>query len=78
MFCRVGIQLPTVEVRYRHLSVEAECEVVHGKPLSTLWTATKSMLSVSICVFMIIFRLDLLMFLSLLELSFCCRDSSVS
>ncbi|KAK0606620.1 hypothetical protein LWI29_001614 [Acer saccharum] len=42
---KVGIQLPTVEVRYKNLSVEAECEVVHGKPLPTLWNATKSMIS---------------------------------
>ncbi|TXG71485.1 hypothetical protein EZV62_000064 [Acer yangbiense] len=42
---KVGIQLPTVEVRYKNLSVEAECEVVHGKPLPTLWNATKSMFS---------------------------------
>ncbi|KAJ0092905.1 hypothetical protein Patl1_24753 [Pistacia atlantica] len=41
---KVGVQLPTVEVRYKNLSVEAECEVVHGKPLPTLWNATKSML----------------------------------
>ncbi|KAL5852887.1 hypothetical protein ACOSQ3_008005 [Xanthoceras sorbifolium] len=42
---KVGIQLPTVEVRCKNLSVEAECEVVHGKPLPTLWNATKSMFS---------------------------------
>ncbi|KAK2646907.1 hypothetical protein Ddye_022102 [Dipteronia dyeriana] len=42
---KVGIQLPTVEVRYKNLSVEAECEVVHGKPLPTLWNATKSTFS---------------------------------
>ncbi|KAI9196707.1 hypothetical protein LWI28_026286 [Acer negundo] len=42
---KVGIELPTVEVRYKNLSVEAECEVVHGKPLPTLWNATKSTFS---------------------------------
>ncbi|KAK0606639.1 hypothetical protein LWI29_001896 [Acer saccharum] len=42
---KVGVQLPSVEVRYKNLSVEAECEVVHGKPLPTLWNATKSMFS---------------------------------
>ncbi|KAK0607563.1 hypothetical protein LWI29_016774 [Acer saccharum] len=42
---KVGVQLPTVEVRYKNLSVEAECEVVHGKPLPTLWNTTKGMLS---------------------------------
>ncbi|KAH9779207.1 hypothetical protein WN944_014373 [Citrus x changshan-huyou] len=44
-FDRVGVQLPTVEVRYKNLGVEAECEVVHGKPLPTLWNTTKSALS---------------------------------
>lgn len=48
MFYRVGVQLPTVEVKYKNLSVEAECEIVHGKPLPTLWNASKSMFSVSI------------------------------
>ncbi|KAH9780007.1 ABC transporter G family member 37 [Citrus sinensis] len=42
---RVGVQLPTVEVRFKNLGVEAECEVVSGKPLPTLWNATKSMLT---------------------------------
>ncbi|KAI3770585.1 hypothetical protein L6452_01724 [Arctium lappa] len=45
---KVGVQLPTVEVRYKNLRVEAECEVVHGKPLPTLWNSLQSMLSVSI------------------------------
>uniref|UniRef100_A0A7N0T827 ABC transporter domain-containing protein n=2 Tax=Kalanchoe fedtschenkoi TaxID=63787 RepID=A0A7N0T827_KALFE len=39
---RVGVKLPTVEVRYKNLSLEAECKVVHGKPLPTLWNAFKS------------------------------------
>lgn len=51
MFYRVGVKLPTVEVRYKNLGVEAECEVFHGKPLPTLWNATKSMLTVNINVF---------------------------
>ncbi|XP_050380227.1 pleiotropic drug resistance protein 3-like isoform X2 [Argentina anserina] len=45
---RVGLQLPTVEVRYRNLFAEAECEVVQGKPLPTLWNTLRSFLSVSI------------------------------
>lgn len=45
--CRVGIELPTVEVRFSDLSVEAECEVVHGKPIPTLWNSVKGILSVS-------------------------------
>ncbi|CAK7326246.1 unnamed protein product [Dovyalis caffra] len=42
---KVGVKLPTVEVRYRNLCVEAECELVHGKPLPTLWNTAKSFLS---------------------------------
>ncbi|KAJ0689375.1 putative ABC-transporter domain-containing protein [Helianthus annuus] len=45
---KVGIQLPSVEVRYKNLHVEAECEVVPGKPLPTLWNSFQSLLSVSI------------------------------
>ncbi|KAH9733978.1 hypothetical protein KPL71_017222 [Citrus sinensis] len=45
---RVGIKLPTVEVRYKNLCVEAKCEVVHGKPLPTLWNSLKSLFFVSI------------------------------
>lgn len=44
---RVNVKLPTVEVRYKNLSVEAECEVVSGKPLPTLWNSFVSMLLVS-------------------------------
>ena len=46
-FCRVGVKLPTVEVRCKNLRVEAECQVVHGKPLPTLWNSVKSTVSVS-------------------------------
>lgn len=46
---RVNVKLPTVEVRYKNLFVEAECEVVQGKPLPTLWNSLLSLLSVSIC-----------------------------
>lgn len=45
---RVGVELPTVVVRYKNLRVEAECEVVWGKPLPTLWNSLKSHLLVSI------------------------------
>ncbi|XP_062030547.1 pleiotropic drug resistance protein 3-like isoform X1 [Rosa rugosa] len=48
---RVGLQLPTVEVRYQNLFVEAECEVVQGKPLPTLWNTLKSFLSVMTQIF---------------------------
>ncbi|CAL8079445.1 unnamed protein product [Prunus armeniaca] len=40
---KVGVKLPTVEVRYKNLCVEAECKVVHGKPLPTLWNTLKSL-----------------------------------
>ncbi|XP_027162642.1 pleiotropic drug resistance protein 3-like isoform X1 [Coffea eugenioides] len=39
-----GIELPTVEVRYKDLSIEAKCQVVYGKPLPTLWNSFKTML----------------------------------
>ncbi|KAF3454732.1 hypothetical protein FNV43_RR05180 [Rhamnella rubrinervis] len=42
---KVGVKLPTVEVRYKNLFVEAECEVVHGKPLPTLWNSLRSTIS---------------------------------
>ncbi|XP_075477971.1 pleiotropic drug resistance protein 3-like [Primulina tabacum] len=42
---KVGVKLPTIEVRYTNLSIEAECEVVYGKPLPTLWNSFKSMIS---------------------------------
>lgn len=45
--CRVGLKLPTVEVRYNNLHVEAECEVVNGKPLPTIWNSLQSMFFVS-------------------------------
>ncbi|KAK3025042.1 hypothetical protein RJ639_043320 [Escallonia herrerae] len=41
---KVGVKLPTVEVRYKSLHVEAECEVVYGKPLPTLWNSVQSIL----------------------------------
>ncbi|KAL2477702.1 ABC transporter G family member 37 [Forsythia ovata] len=42
---RAGVKLSAIEVRYTNLSIEAECEVVYGKPLPTLWNSVKSMLS---------------------------------
>ncbi|KAM0951253.1 putative ABC-type xenobiotic transporter [Dioscorea sansibarensis] len=42
---RVDVKLPTIEVRYNELCVEAECQVVQGKPLPTLWNATKGFCS---------------------------------
>ncbi|RZC48744.1 hypothetical protein C5167_017175 [Papaver somniferum] len=42
---KVGVKLPTVEVRYKNLFVEADCEVVHGKPLPTIWNFLKSTIS---------------------------------
>ncbi|GJN25013.1 hypothetical protein PR202_gb12795 [Eleusine coracana subsp. coracana] len=43
---RVGVQPPTVEVRWSDVSVEAECQVVQGKPIPTIWNAAVSSLSV--------------------------------
>ncbi|XP_051216581.1 ABC transporter G family member 41 [Lolium perenne] len=42
---RVGVRQPTVEVRWRNVRVEAECQVVDGKPLPTLLNSAISMLS---------------------------------
>ncbi|KAJ7973218.1 Pleiotropic drug resistance ABC transporter [Quillaja saponaria] len=42
---KVGVKLPSVEVRYKNLCVEAKCEVVHGKPLPTLWNSLQSTVS---------------------------------
>ncbi|KAK1374084.1 ABC transporter domain-containing protein [Heracleum sosnowskyi] len=42
---KVGVRLPTVEVKYTNMHVEAECKVVHGKPLPTLWNSLQSMIS---------------------------------
>ncbi|KAK6260392.1 hypothetical protein SCA6_014866 [Theobroma cacao] len=39
---RVGLELPTVEVRFKNLSVEAECEVVHRESLPNLWNTIRN------------------------------------
>ncbi|GAV73165.1 ABC_tran domain-containing protein/ABC2_membrane domain-containing protein/PDR_assoc domain-containing protein [Cephalotus follicularis] len=39
---KVGLDFPALEVRYKDLCIEAECEVVYGKPLPTLWNSLKS------------------------------------
>ncbi|CAA2995350.1 pleiotropic drug resistance 3 [Olea europaea subsp. europaea] len=41
---RAGVKLPSIEVRYTNLSIEAECEVVYGKPLPTLWNSLKGII----------------------------------
>ena len=43
---RVGVRQPTVEVRWRNLRVDAECQVVDGKPLPTLLNSAVSTFSV--------------------------------
>ena len=50
LFClfRVGLELPSVEVRYQNLFIEAECKVVHGKPIPTLWSTIKDIIAVSV------------------------------
>ena len=40
--CSVGIQLPTVEVRFEHLAVDAEC-YVGNRGLPTLWNTAKNL-----------------------------------
>ncbi|VAI16433.1 unnamed protein product [Triticum turgidum subsp. durum] len=42
---RVGVRQPTVEVRWRNLRVDAECQVVDGKPLPTLLNSAISTFS---------------------------------
>ncbi|XP_013595042.1 PREDICTED: ABC transporter G family member 42-like [Brassica oleracea var. oleracea] len=46
----VSLELPTIEVRFSDLFVEAECEVVYGKPIPTLWNAIASRISRVMCL----------------------------
>ena len=46
MICRVGIELPTVEVRYEQLTVEADV-ITAGRALPTLWNAATNFLQVN-------------------------------
>ncbi|CAI9107715.1 OLC1v1007147C1 [Oldenlandia corymbosa var. corymbosa] len=39
---KVGIELPSIEVRYDNLHIQTECQVVRGKALPTLWNSFKS------------------------------------
>lgn len=41
---KVGEKFPSVEVKYKNVHIEAECEVVHGKAIPTLWNALQSKL----------------------------------
>lgn len=50
---RVEVDLPTIEVRYKNLCVEAYQELAEGKPLPTLWNTVKSMLFVRNPVFLL-------------------------
>ncbi|CAA7017297.1 unnamed protein product [Microthlaspi erraticum] len=45
----VGIELPKVEVRFHDLSVDAECEVVQGRPIPTLWNTIRGIFSELFC-----------------------------
>ena len=47
IICRVGLEIPTVEVRYKNVCIEAECDVVQGEPLPTLWNTLKRITFVS-------------------------------
>ncbi|MBA0861360.1 hypothetical protein Goshw_027169 [Gossypium schwendimanii] len=42
---RVGLEFPTIDVRFQNLSVEADCEVVQGKPIPTLWNTITTVFS---------------------------------
>ncbi|KAF3781020.1 ABC transporter G family member 42 [Nymphaea thermarum] len=39
---KVGIQLPTVEVRFENLTIEAECQI-GSRAIPTLWNATRNL-----------------------------------
>ncbi|PKA55822.1 Pleiotropic drug resistance protein 3 [Apostasia shenzhenica] len=39
-----SVKLPSIEVKFKNLSVEAQCEVVAKKPLPTLWNTLKEAL----------------------------------
>jgi len=43
---RVGIELPTVEVRCQNLNVDAQCHI-GGRALPTLWNVTRNILEVT-------------------------------
>ncbi|KAH9312806.1 hypothetical protein KI387_027841 [Taxus chinensis] len=43
---RVGINLPTVEVRFENLTVDAKC-LVGGRSLPTLWNSARNFIEVS-------------------------------
>ncbi|KAL5700489.1 drug-responsive transcription factor pdr3 [Ranunculus cassubicifolius] len=47
---KVGVKLPTVELRYSNLCVDAKVKLVHGKPMPTLWNSLKT--SFSVCTFL--------------------------
>lgn len=51
------MEFPTIEVRYKSLKVEAECEIVQGKALPTLWNTSKRIFSVSRVVIVLILPL---------------------
>lgn len=48
--CRVGITLPTVEVRFEHLTVEADC-FVGDRALPTLPNAARNMAETALSCF---------------------------
>ncbi|KAG4119906.1 hypothetical protein ERO13_D11G108000v2 [Gossypium hirsutum] len=41
----LGLEFPTIDVRFQNLSVEADCEVVQGKPIPTLWNTITTVFS---------------------------------
>ena len=50
------MKFPTVDVRYNNLRVEAECRVVRGKPLPTIWNSLQSLIFVSV---LLLLQIDL-------------------
>lgn len=46
LICRVGIDLPTIEVRYENLSIEADC-YVGDRALPSNWNTARNFVEVS-------------------------------
>jgi hypothetical protein len=66
----VGIELPTIEVRYEQLMVEADV-IAAGRALPTLWNAATNFLQVLPCIGPIIFLFNA-SFAQLIELLIIC------
>lgn len=73
-YYRVGIELPTIEVRYDNLSIEADC-YVGNRALPTLWNVTRNMIEVNLPQ---AFKQDFSSFFSLIwkQIKIACHCSS--